>query len=167
MSEVLIEAARALANSKRGVAVTGAGASVESGLSDFRSPDGLWARYDPTEYATYEAFLDDPDKVWEMWYELGEQLTRVQPNAGHHALAELERLGHIVAIITQNIDNLHFAAGSLNVIEYHGNAHWIVCPACRPPPRDASEPSGAGRTEMRVRRLYETGRGALWGTDSS
>ncbi len=128
--DLLNQAAAALAGAHCGVAVTGAGISVESGIPDFRSQDGLWSRYPVEEYATIEAFWDDPDKVWEMFYELGETFAAIQPNAGHYALAELEALGRICGVVTQNIDNLHTAAGSGTVIEYHGSAREIVCPAC-------------------------------------
>lgn len=131
METLLDQAAKIFARARHPIAVTGAGASVESGIPDFRSEDGLWARYDPAEYATLDAFFADPDKVWKLWHELAESLAGVQPNPGHYALAELEALGRMEAVITQNIDNLHTAAGSAKVIEYHGNAHWIVCPACR------------------------------------
>ncbi|HDP35768.1 MAG TPA: NAD-dependent deacylase [Candidatus Hydrogenedentes bacterium] len=123
-------AAETVKNTTNAIAVTGAGISVESGIPDFRSAGGLWARYPPDEYATMDAFFRDPDKVWEMWYELAEELKGVQPNPGHYALAELERLGHIKAVITQNIDALHQHAGSNTVIEYHGNADQIACTAC-------------------------------------
>lgn len=130
MEELFIKAAQVLARRRNAIAVTGAGASVDSGIPDFRSANGIWSRYDPERYATLEAFENDPDQVWEMWYELGEALASAQPNAGHYALAELEAMGLLRTVITQNIDNLHTAAGSASIIEYHGNAHWIRCPAC-------------------------------------
>jgi NAD-dependent deacetylase len=124
-------AAAAIKNSVNVIAVTGAGASVESGVPDFRSPGGLWSKYPPDEYATYEAFIDDPDKTWHMFYELGETILKARPNAGHRALARLEELGHLRAVITQNIDGLHYEAGNTTVIEYHGNVRTLACPACR------------------------------------
>lgn len=124
------QAAQALANTSNAVAVTGAGISVESGVPDFRSADGLWARYPPQEFATMDAFYENPDKVWTMWYELAEQLGGVKPNPAHYALAELEAMDRLKAVITQNIDALHQHAGSKTVIEYHGNADEIMCPAC-------------------------------------
>lgn len=130
MEECFTRAAQALVRRGNAIAVTGAGASVDSGIPDFRSAGGVWSRYAPEDYATLEAFESDPDRVWELWYELGETLASAQPNAGHYALAELEAMGLLQAVITQNIDNLHTAAGSASVIEYHGNAHWIRCPAC-------------------------------------
>ncbi|MCX8042487.1 MAG: RNA polymerase subunit sigma, partial [Thermodesulfobacteriaceae bacterium] len=131
MNEVMEKTAQIIANSKNVIAVTGAGISVESGIPDFRSPGGLWTKFPPEEYATYEAFLDNPDKVWELFYEIGETISNAKPNPAHVALAKLEELGHLVAVITQNIDNLHYEAGSKTVIEYHGNARTLYCPACR------------------------------------
>ncbi len=124
------QAAAALKTARRAVAVTGAGISVESGIPDFRSADGLWSRFPPDEYATIDAFYADPDKVWEMWYALAENLRDVAPNPAHFALAELEDLGVLKAVITQNIDALHQHAGNGTVIEYHGNADTLFCPAC-------------------------------------
>ena len=143
------QAAAALRNTLNGIAVTGAGISVESGIPDFRSANGLWSKYPPAEYATMDAFLFNPDKVWDMWYELADTLKGVQPNAGHTALAKLEEMGHLKAVITQNIDALHHHAGSKTVIEYHGNADTIVCPACsRRRPMDLSQRAlGAPRCE--------------------
>lgn len=124
------QAAEAIHNTKNAIAVTGAGVSVESGIPDFRSPDGLWAKYPPFEYATAEALLEDPDKVWVMFYELGDMLLEAKPNPAHFALARLEEMGHLQGVITQNIDNLHQAAGNTVVVEYHGNAQSLICPAC-------------------------------------
>ncbi|HNR34305.1 MAG TPA: NAD-dependent deacylase [Candidatus Hydrogenedentes bacterium] len=124
-------AAEAIKSSGLTVAVTGAGISAESGIPTFRGDDGIWLKYPPNEYATIDAYNANPDKVWKFWLELGAKLGGSRPNPAHHALAELEAMGKLEAIITQNIDNLHQAAGSKNVIEYHGNAHWLVCPRCR------------------------------------
>ena len=115
------------------VALTGAGISVESGIPDFRSPGGLWSRFDPLEYAHIAAFRRSPAKVWVLLKELDATLSRARPNAAHLALAELEARGLLAGVITQNVDNLHQAAGSVNVIEYHGNAHRFVCLDCARP----------------------------------
>ncbi|MBN2493502.1 MAG: NAD-dependent deacylase [Deltaproteobacteria bacterium] len=123
----LDQVARLVAGGRRNVAFTGAGVSVESGIPDFRSAGGLWERFDPADYATIEAFRRDPAKVWQMYREMGELLDRAEPNAAHRALARLEDLGRLEAIITQNIDNLHQEAGSRRVIEFHGNARRLVC----------------------------------------
>ncbi|MEJ2093023.1 MAG: Sir2 family NAD-dependent protein deacetylase [Syntrophobacterales bacterium] len=116
---------------KRAVAITGAGISVESGIPDFRSPGGLWSRYDIFEYATIMAFEKNPAKVWVMLKEMDDLLVKARPNPAHYALAELERRGHLLGIVTQNVDNLHQEAGSKNVVEYHGNAHRFVCLQCK------------------------------------
>jgi NAD-dependent deacetylase len=112
------------------VVLTGAGISTESGIPDFRSPTGVWARYDPQEYATIDAFRADPVKVWSFYALRYGALTEAQPNAGHLALAELERNGHVGAVITQNIDCLHERAGSRDVVEVHGSIRTCSCPAC-------------------------------------
>ena len=112
------------------VALTGAGISTESGIPDFRSPTGIWAQYDPREYATLEAFLADPAKVWSFYALRFRALTEAEPNAGHLALAELERAGHVRAIVTQNIDLLHERAGSRDVVEVHGSIRTSSCLRC-------------------------------------
>src|SRR5919197_3556254 len=88
------------------VVLTGAGISTESGIPDFRSPTGVWAQFDPTEYATISAFRRDPVKVWSFYRLRFELLAGVEPNAGHRALAELESLGLVRAVVTQNVDGL-------------------------------------------------------------
>jgi NAD-dependent deacetylase len=112
------------------VVLTGAGISTESGIPDFRSPTGIWARYDPQEYATIDAFRADPVKVWRFYALRFRALTEAQPNAGHLALAELERTGRVRAVVTQNIDLLHERAGSREVIEVHGSIRTSSCRRC-------------------------------------
>jgi NAD-dependent deacetylase len=112
------------------VALTGAGISTESGIPDFRSPTGIWAQYDPREYATIEAFDADPEKVWGFYALRYRALTEAEPNEAHLALAELERRGIVSAVITQNIDLLHERAGNRDVIEVHGSIRECVCLAC-------------------------------------
>ncbi|MGH2994701.1 MAG: NAD-dependent protein deacylase [Gaiellaceae bacterium] len=112
------------------VALTGAGVSTESGIPDFRSPTGIWAQFDPLEYATLGAFRADPEKVWRFYAPRFAMLTEAQPNAAHLALAELERLGLVQAVVTQNIDLLHERAGSRDVVEVHGSIRTSTCPAC-------------------------------------
>ena len=111
--------------------LTGAGISTESGIPDFRSPTGIWARYDPAEYATIDAFRRNPAKVWEFYGKRLDALKDAEPNAGHLALARLERAGLVAAVITQNIDRLHERAGSSNVVEVHGSIRTASCLACR------------------------------------
>jgi NAD-dependent deacetylase len=112
------------------VALTGAGVSTESGIPDFRSADGIWAQYDPMEYASIEAFRRDPVKVWEFYGKRLGALLEAKPNAAHDALAELERRGLLRAVITQNIDRLHSLAGSRDVVEVHGSIATSVCLRC-------------------------------------
>jgi NAD-dependent deacetylase len=112
------------------VVLTGAGISTESGIPDFRSPTGVWAQFDPTEYATISAFRRDPVKVWSFYRLRFELLAGVEPNAGHRALAELESLGLVRAVVTQNVDGLHARAGSREVVEVHGSVRTATCPAC-------------------------------------
>jgi len=112
------------------VALTGAGISTESGIPDFRSPKGIWAQYDPEEYATIDAFRADPEKVWRFYALRFRALTEAEPNDGHRALAELERVGALRAVITQNIDLLHQRAGSQDVVEVHGSIRTSSCRQC-------------------------------------
>lgn len=127
----LADLAHAIRHSSRGVvALTGAGMSVASGVPSFRGQGGLWERYDPMEVATVQALRDHPDQVWRFLRELDEVLRVAQPNAGHAALAHLERLGFLRAVITQNVDSLHQRAGSQHVIELHGSNRTLHCLAC-------------------------------------
>jgi NAD-dependent deacetylase len=112
------------------VVLTGAGISTESGIPDFRSPTGIWAHYDPMDYATIDAFRRDPVKVWEFYALRLDALATAQPNAGHLALADLERAGLVQAVVTQNIDGLHQQAGSREVIEVHGSIRTATCLQC-------------------------------------
>ena len=123
--------AEIISKSSSTIALTGAGISAESGIPPFRGSGGLWEKYDPEEYATIDAFHMDPGKVWIMLKELGDLVLRSEPNDGHRALAELEEMGKLKSIITQNIDGLHQKAGSRSVIEFHGNHRTIVCTSCR------------------------------------
>jgi NAD-dependent deacetylase len=112
------------------VVLTGAGVSTESGIPDFRSPTGLWAQFDPLEYGSLEAFRRDPLKVWSFYKPRVAMLTEAEPNPAHLALAELERLGFVEAVVTQNIDLLHERAGSREVVEVHGSIRTATCPGC-------------------------------------
>jgi NAD-dependent deacetylase len=122
------------------VVLTGAGVSTESGIPDFRSASGIWAQYDPYEVASIDAFRRDPERVWEFYAHRLDVLAEAMPNPAHTALAELEALGLVQALITQNVDRLHAAAGSHDVVEVHGSIASAVCLAC-------------GRREERVREL--------------
>jgi len=121
------------------VVLTGAGISTESGIPDFRSAGGIWARYDPTEVANIEALRRDPARVWEFYALRLDALDGAQPNDGHHALAELEERGRIRAVVTQNVDGLHQRAGSREVVEVHGSLRDAECIHCgvRVPMEDA------------------------------
>jgi NAD-dependent deacetylase len=112
------------------VVLTGAGISTDSGIPDFRSPTGIWASYDPMEYASIGAFRRDPVKVWDFYAKRFDVLTRAEPNEGHIALAELERRRLVRAVVTQNIDTLHERAGSRDVVEVHGSIRHADCLAC-------------------------------------
>lgn len=120
-----------LLESRHAIALTGAGISVESGIPDFRGSNGLWTRYDPFEYGHIDSFLANPSKVWKMLLEMGALLERVSPNEAHLALGELERLGIIKMVITQNVDSLHQRGGSSNVVEFHGNFRGMHCNSCK------------------------------------
>jgi NAD-dependent deacetylase len=112
------------------VVLTGAGVSTESGIPDFRSKTGIWAEVDPFEVASLRAFRTDPRRVWGFYRERIGLLRDAQPNAAHHAIAELERRGLVQAVITQNIDTLHSRAGSEDVVEVHGSIRSAQCLGC-------------------------------------
>jgi len=113
------------------VALTGAGVSVPSGIPDFRTPQtGLWAKVDPMEVAHIGVFEGDPERFWSYYRPRFQSLGDKEPNRAHEALAELERRGLIEGVITQNIDRLHRAAGSENVVEVHGSIETSSCLDC-------------------------------------
>jgi len=112
------------------VALTGAGISVPSGIPAFRGSQGLWDKYDPFIYAEIGNFRRHPEKAWEMLKEMFATIEKAAPNPAHRALAELEERGLLRAVITQNVDSLHQAAGSRRVIEFHGSNRDLVCPQC-------------------------------------
>jgi len=118
-------------NSKRTVALTGAGISVPSGIPDFRSPGtGLWEKVDPMEVAHISVFLQDPQRFWSYYRPRFGMLSDKQPNPAHRALAELEARGMLEAVVTQNIDTLHSRAGSSDVVEVHGSIRSAECLSC-------------------------------------
>ncbi|RLB17255.1 MAG: RNA polymerase subunit sigma [Deltaproteobacteria bacterium] len=130
MDALIDKAAQTILDSQLTIALTGAGISVESGIPDFRSKGGLWDRFDPEEYATIYAFKDNPEKVWRMLKEMEQIVDNARPNAAHTGLAELEQMGLLKSVLTQNVDNLHQEAGSRDVIEYHGNSRSLTCLWC-------------------------------------
>ncbi|MFC1971215.1 NAD-dependent deacetylase [Chloroflexota bacterium] len=136
MQDLIGKAARALMKAKYAIALTGAGISTESGIPDFRGPSGVWTKDPDAErraYQSYGRFQSNPGQYWEERMTnpsvLGD-LHKVKPNPGHYALAELEKLGILKWVITQNVDNLHARAGNEHVLDYHGNVFKLRCPAC-------------------------------------
>jgi NAD-dependent deacetylase len=123
------------------VVLTGAGISTESGIPDFRSAEGIWARYDPFEVAHVDSLRRDPARVWEFYALRLDALAEAEPNDGHRAIAELEASGWIRAVVTQNVDGLHQRAGSRDVVEVHGSLREAECIHCgiRMPMADAVE----------------------------
>ncbi len=117
-------------NSKYAVAFTGAGISVPSGIPDFRSPGGLWSKYDPVKVASSQALEQNPKEVWEFILETIQILENATPNPAHIALAKLEKQGKLQTVITQNVDNLHQRSGSNSVVEFHGNLQRFYCQKC-------------------------------------
>src|SRR4051812_42184672 len=114
--------AELLRAAERAVVLTGAGISVPSGIPDFRTPGkGMWEKVDPMEVAHIDAFRRNPDRFWRFYSQRFMALRDKQPNRAHAVVAELERRGLVRAVITQNIDRLHRAAGSTDVIEVHGS----------------------------------------------
>ncbi len=139
LTQSIESAARLIVESDHLVALVGAGLSTESGIPTFRGPGGLWTRLGEPSMRGYQQFLDDPAAWWEHQQddqadpartEFREAIDRAVPNPGHHALAELERLGILKLTITQNVDNLHVRAGSERVAEIHGNRTKMRCIAC-------------------------------------
>jgi NAD-dependent deacetylase len=110
--------------------LTGAGISAESGIATFRGKDGLWSRFRPEELASVQAFLANPERVWDWYQHRRNVLAEAQPNAGHVALAEWEKAAPQFTLITQNVDGLHRLAGSQHVLELHGNIRINRCQMC-------------------------------------
>lgn len=129
-TEHLAEAARQYNQASCALALTGAGISVNSGIADFRSQGGVWSRFSPEQYATLAVFTSNPEKAWTLYRELGRGLLGKQPNRGHKVLAGLEEQRSLRGIITQNVDNLHQAAGSTRVLEIHGDHQHLQCLEC-------------------------------------
>ncbi|HWO93754.1 MAG TPA: Sir2 family NAD-dependent protein deacetylase, partial [Dehalococcoidia bacterium] len=133
----LVRAAGIIRRARYSIALVGAGMSRESGIPTFRGDDGLWTRYGEPDMMGYQRFVEDPKGWWERrnapdprMQELAVALESARPNPGHYAMAEMERLGYLKHIITQNVDNLHHEAGSLSVTEIHGNRHKLRCLSC-------------------------------------
>ena len=112
------------------VVLTGAGISAESGVPTFRGENGLWKKFRPEELATFDAFMANPQLVWE-WYQYRRELIeKVKPNPAHYALAEFQKFFENFTLITQNVDGLHQRAGSVDIVELHGNIKRNRCIKC-------------------------------------
>ncbi len=146
MTDALREAADLLRTARRVVVTTGAGMSKESGIPTFRdAPNALWANYNPEDLATRAGFRRDPALVWRWYAERRAMIATAQPHEGHAALARWEPQFDAFVVLTQNIDGLHVAAGSKNVVELHGNIFRYKCfdrdhPARGPFPPDEAPP---------------------------
>ncbi len=120
-----------LSIAKSVVVFTGAGVSKESGVPTFRDKDGLWQKLKPEELANFNAFLKNPDRVTEWYSHRRKIMNEVQPNPGHYAIAEMEKLFEKFCVITQNVDNLHQRAGTKKIFELHGNLERNYCIKCK------------------------------------
>ncbi len=131
MNNPIDQAAHLLSDSRQAVAFTGAGVSAESGVPTYRDQGGLWQKYDPNRYASYDYFVRDPSYYWNFFLEIRRPLLKTaRPNPAHLALARLEADGWLHSVITQNIDGLHQVAGSREVRELHGSARLTRCMSC-------------------------------------
>jgi len=134
-NQAIRDAARVIRSSRHAVALTGAGISVESGIPTYRGEDGIWSRIEDISIDGWDLFASDPKQWWEQVIargsgELAEAIDRAEPNAGHVAMAQLEEMGRLAHLITQNIDNLHRRAGSKRLTEIHGNRYLVRCMNC-------------------------------------
>jgi NAD-dependent deacetylase len=134
MDKKINQVAQMITAAKKVVVFTGAGVSTESGIPDFRSPGGLWTKYDPDDF-TIDKFLGSAATRKKMWQRLreGGLLEDAKPNAAHYAIVEIEKMGKLSSLVTQNVDNLHQKAGSNpeKIYELHGNMQMLVCLNCR------------------------------------
>lgn len=131
MNQILDQAAEKISQSAYTLAFTGAGISVESGIPPFRGENGLWNKYDP-KVLEINYFLDHGAESWKYIREIFyDYFGKSEPNAGHKALADMEKMGYLHAIVTQNIDNLHHMAGNKTVHEFHGSSSRLVCSKCQ------------------------------------
>lgn len=142
LGEYIQAAAEIIVKSQKIVALTGAGISADSGIPTFRGKNGLWKKFRPEDLATPSAFQKDPKLVWE-WYSWRiSMILKAKPNLAHIALAKLEKIGKLDAVITQNVDDLHERAGTKNIIKLHGDILTARCISCNKkirltePPKD-------------------------------
>jgi NAD-dependent deacetylase len=135
MKDQIEKVAQWIVHSKRVVVFAGAGLSTESGIPDFRSPGGVWDRYNPEDFyfQNFMASEASREKYWQMATEMYEPMKKAQPNLAHLAIADLERLGKLDCIITQNVDGLHHKAGNSEekILELHGTAMHVACMQCQ------------------------------------
>jgi NAD-dependent deacetylase len=135
MEDKLKQVAQWIVSSERVIVFSGAGLSTESGIPDFRSPGGVWDRYDPEDFyfQNFVASESSREKYWQMATEMWEPIKQAQPNQAHLAIAELEKLGKLDCVITQNIDGLHFKAENSEekVLQLHGTAIFVSCLSCK------------------------------------
>lgn len=137
MDKELLEAAEIICNAQYTIALVGAGISAESGIPTFRGPGGLWTKYGEPDMRGYQRFLADPEGWWRNRLsatsglgELAAALQTARPNPAHYALSDLEQMNYLRHIITQNVDNLHQEAGTINITEIHGNRLKLRCIQC-------------------------------------
>jgi NAD-dependent deacetylase len=133
MNDKISQIAQKIIQGGKNIAFTGAGISTESGIPDYRSQGGIWDKFRPVYFDEFMSSKDSREKYWRRWVALYQGITEAQPNAAHMALARLEQMGLLQAVITQNIDGLHQASGLAdeNIIELHGNTCRIRCMSCR------------------------------------
>jgi len=131
LDQKIKSAAQLLFDAKNAIILTGAGVSTESGIPDFRGRSGIWKEFNPLLYGNIETLKTDPSFFWKLAKRIAPTFLKATPNSGHEALVELEELGKINCIITQNIDGLHHQAGSKNVFEVHGSLRNFNCMECK------------------------------------
>src|SRR4030065_2924928 len=135
MEDKLKQVAHWITASRKVIVFSGAGLSTESGIPDFRSPGGVWDRYNPEDFYFQNFLVSEASrkKYWQMATEMYEPMKKAQPNLAHLAIAEMEKLGKLDCVITQNIDGLHLKAGNSEekVIELHGTAMHVSCSHCQ------------------------------------
>ena len=133
MNDKINQIANKIKQGGRNIIFTGAGISTESGIPDYRSQGGIWDKFRPVYFDEFMSSRESREEYWRRWQELYQGIQQAQPNAGHTAIARLYQLGLLEAVITQNVDGLHQAAGITddNIIELHGNTRRIRCMSCR------------------------------------
>lgn len=130
MRDPLKEFGLLMRNAQRGVAFTGAGISTESGIPDFRGPQGVWNTETPVYYQDFMASREARVRAWQRGVKMFHRCGSAKPNDGHLVITELQRRGHIISVVTQNIDGLHHDAGNVDVIELHGTNRYAACQHC-------------------------------------